>query len=36
MADDYEVDEEELEENKVSFFKCQECGSCTLHVTWRV
>jgi hypothetical protein len=33
MVDD-EMNEDELEENEVAFFKCKECGSRTLDVTW--
>jgi hypothetical protein len=30
MADDYEINEDELEENEVLFFKCKDCGSRAL------
>jgi hypothetical protein len=30
MISDYEIDEDQLEENEVLFFKCKDCGSRTL------
>ena len=33
MVAENETNEEELEENEVSFFKCSECGSRTLSIT---
>ena len=36
MVADNEIDEDELEENELPFFKCNDCGSRVLHVCYTV